>query len=235
MAGASALSLALLAGAMMARMLLHARINHLGFYQAALAGMVIAAFMVAEMPKWTGAAAAGRWLAAAGAAVALGIGCVTIALESHAALADQTVPIGTGRDRFYASVGEVDEIGPLVNWTLDYFAATPPTTAVCVLPEGEMINYLLRRRDPLDSARNEQEIVDRLALTRPDYVVFISRDLSESGLKQYGALNGPGYLVVKWLRDNGYSVATGTGGDPMVSGGTKGVLVLRKPAAAPAK
>src|SRR5262249_18626591 len=61
-----ALALVLLAGAMLARMLLSARIHHLGFYQAALAGMVVAAALVAELPRLTGAGRLGQRLAAFG-------------------------------------------------------------------------------------------------------------------------------------------------------------------------
>ena len=95
-----ALALVLSAGAMLARMPLHARIDHLGFYQAALAGMVTAAFMVAEIPRWTGVGSWGRCLATAGSMASLAIGCVMIAKMSCTAHAGQTLPIGEGRDRF---------------------------------------------------------------------------------------------------------------------------------------
>ncbi len=225
-----ALALALLASAMLARMLLHARVTHLGFYQAALAGMVIAAFLAVEIPRWTGGGP-GRCLAIAGGFIVLGWGCTTIARISHSALVDQTVPIGTGRDRFYASVGEVDPIGPLVNWVLEELKSTPPSATVCVLPEGEMINYLMRRPDPLDAARTDAQIVERLRRTRPDYVVFISRNLAETGLKQYGLPGGPGYAVLQWLDENNYGIAAKAGGDPLRTDVGKGAEILRRSSA----
>ncbi|HZQ47618.1 MAG TPA: hypothetical protein VFC07_11430, partial [Verrucomicrobiae bacterium] len=238
-----ALALAVMGAAMLARMLLRARIGHLGFYQAALAGMVIAAFLVAELPKWTGAGQAGRWLAAGGSALAIGIGCANIALESHAALADQTFAVGAGRDRFYCLPPDTDAAGKIINpstgqlvaWVVDFLRTAPPEATVCVLPEGEMINYLSRRPDPLNAARSEQEIIDRLALTQPDYVVFISRDLSETGLKEYGATGGPGYSIKRWLIENKYAPVAETGGNPLVSssepGAIPGAVILKKPAA----
>ena len=222
-----ALALTLLATAMLARMLLHARVTHLGFYQAALAGMVIAAILVVEIPRWTGGGP-GRCLAMAAGFVVLGWGCTTIARLSHVALADQTVPIGEGRDQFYASVGDVDPIGPLVNWVLAELKTTPPSVTVCVLPEGEMINYLLRRPDPLDAARTDAQIVERLRLTRPDYVVFITRNLAETGLKQYGAPGGPGYAILQWLNENNYGIVAQAGGDPLNMDAKKGAEILRR-------
>src|SRR5580658_3261335 len=57
--------LAVLAAAMLARMPLFARVYHFGFFQAALAGMLAAAIMIGEVPRWTGPGRAGRTVAAA--------------------------------------------------------------------------------------------------------------------------------------------------------------------------
>jgi len=234
-----ALALTLVAGTMLARMILRARIGHLGFYQAAPAGMVIAAFMVDELPRWTGVGMMGRRLAAAGSMLAVAIGCVAIALESHAALVDQTVAVGAGRDRFYATASDIDSSGQLVNWVVDFLKTAPPEATVCVLPEGEMINYLSRRPDPLGTARTEEQIIEKLRTAWPDYVVFISRDLSEGGIKEYGATDGPGYAVKRWLIENKYAPVAATGGNPLISSGepgvTRGAVILKKPAVAPAK
>jgi hypothetical protein len=236
-----ALALVLAAGAMLARMPLHARIDHLGFYQAALAGMVTAAFMVAEIPRWTGEGSLGRWLASAGSMVSLGIGCVMIAKMSYTAHAGQTVALGEGRDLFYCDAPDIDATGTLVKWTVDYLRTVPPRATVCVLPEGAMINYLSRRLNPVIAARNEQEGVDGLRRTPPDYVIFVPRDLAELGQTNYGQPGEPGYLLLQTLRTNNYVIAAGQGGDPLSTKGPKGVLILRhepkpppKPVPAPA-
>ncbi len=230
-----ALALALLAGAMLARMLLHARVDHLGFYQAALAGMVTAAFMAAEVPRWTGAGAGGWRLAAWGSMAALAAGCVMIAKMSYAAHAGQTVPVGSGSDRFYCDAPDIDATGSLVEWTVEYLRTTPAQATVCVLPEGGMINYLSRRTNPVIAAQGENEVVAQMRRTPPDYVVFISRDLSEHGVTRYGWPGEPGSVIVQWVRAN-YALAASQGGNPLNSSDAKGkgVVILRHvPKAAP--
>jgi hypothetical protein len=222
-----ALALVLSAGAMLARMPLHARISHLGFYQAALAGMVMAAFMVTVVPRWTGAGVWGRRVATAGSLVSLTIGCVMIAQMSWKAHADQTLAIGEGRDQFYCDAPEIDETGSLVKWAVDYLSSAPRGATVCVVPEGAMINYLSRRTNPVISARNEEGTVELMRRTPPDFVIFAPRNLVELGITQYGAPGEPGHLLLPWLQAN-YAVAAGQGDDPLNAKSLhKGILILR--------
>ena len=95
-----AMALALVAVAMLARMPLRARIHHLGFYQAALAGMVAAAFMVANVPCWMKSGGLGRFVAAAGCVIALAVGCGEIAWQSQKIHADQTQASGRAGSGF---------------------------------------------------------------------------------------------------------------------------------------
>ena len=229
-----ALALTLLAGAMLVRMPLHARIYQLGFYQAALSGMVVAAFMVSEVPRWAGREGWGTNVAALGSLAVLAAGCFAIAQMSCVALSGQTVAVGSGRDLFYADAPEIDPMGSIVEWTVQYLQTTPRTTTVCVLPEGAMLNYLLRRQNPVIAARGEPQTVALMRRTPPDYVVIISRDLAEYGITRYGATNGPGYLLLQYLRPN-YSLASGHGADPLDAKTGKGVLILKRnpPSAAP--
>jgi hypothetical protein len=228
-----ALALALAAGAMMARMLLHARIHHLGFYQAALAGMLIAAFLIAEIPRWTGKGIWGRNLAAALGAVVIGLGCVSIAGKSQAILADQTEAVGAGRDRFYSTDWQIDPTGALVNWLSETMRATPPQSTVFVFPEGSMINYLSRRASPAPAIRDEAETLARLQRAPPDYVIIVSRDFADFGVKHLGGPGEMGHSIVKWVAEN-YTVEISRGGDPFDSQGKKGAIILKRKSA-PAK
>ena len=228
-----AFALVLMAGVLLLRMALHARVTHFGFYQAALTGMAAAAFMVAEVPRWTGPGKWGRCLTLAGCIFAITFGCVVIARQSHWALADQTVPVGEGRDRFYADAEDIDATGAVVDWVVKYLKPLPPETKVCVLPEGLMINYLSRRVSPLGGARTEEQMLEQLRKAPPEYVVLISRDLREAGIKEYGAPGGPGYLLKQWLLANRYAPEAQKGGNPLIAGLAKdnGAVILRRPPA----
>jgi hypothetical protein len=126
--------------------------------------------------------------------------------------ADQTQPVAEGRDRFYAFDPEVDETGLLVNWAVGQLRALPPQATLQVLPEGVMVNYLSRRLRPLpDEYSDENSYVKQMALTPPDYVLLITRDLREHGITQFGAPGQLGEKIVPWLRQNYVMVASDQG------------------------
>jgi hypothetical protein len=217
-----ALALVLLAGAMLARMILRARIDHFGFYQAALAGMTAAAVMVSEVPRWTGAGIWGRRLAALAGLAALGMGCASIAAQSAHIRADQTQPVGEGRDRFYAFDPAVDPTGFLVNWAVERLRNDPPQATLLVLPEGVMINYLSRRERPLPDLSSDEDLyLKLLERTPPDYVILIARDLREHGVAQFGAPGNPGDKVVPWVWEN-YTL------EAAPPSGAKSAMLLRR-------
>lgn len=227
---AMALLLVLVAGTMLARMPLFPRIYHLGFFQAALAGMVLAAMMVAELPRWTGAAISGRRVATVGALAALVTGCCAIAARSAEIRGDQTQPVGSGRDLFYAFAPDIDAMGALVNWSAEQLRGIPPQATVMVLSEGLMINYLTRHKSPLptwNATVTEEFYIKQLHGAPPDYVVLISRDVAEFGTKGFGNEGSPGHEIIKWVVAN-YWLEKRTGGDPFEPRGPKGAMVLRK-------
>ena len=198
-----ALALVLLAGAMLARMALRTRINHFGFIQAAFAGMVVAALTVSEVPRWTGPGRWGRRVTLAGILALLTLGCGAIVAESARNHANQTQPVGSGRDRFYAFDPALDETGLLVNWSAERMQSVPPGATLLVLPEGVMINYLSRHERPMpEFAGNEEEYIKTLGRVRPDYVIVIWGDRRDGGIPRFGDPGQPGEKIGQWLREN---------------------------------
>ncbi|HZV35415.1 MAG TPA: hypothetical protein VFB72_12655 [Verrucomicrobiae bacterium] len=225
-----ALMLVLLAAAMLARMLLFARVFHLGFFQAALAGMVVAAVMVSELPRWTGESLAGRRAAAICALFILALGCGTIVAKSNAIRAEQTEPVGRGRDRFYSTKHTIDGTGALVNWVSERLRSAPAKAEVLVLPEGgTMINYLSRHKSPSNVVlrESEEKFVGELRRNPPEYVVLISRDLKEFGVTRYGAPGNPGFALVPWVSQN-YQSEAWVGGDPLDPNARVGAVVMHR-------
>jgi hypothetical protein len=207
-----AAALVLLAGAMLVRMALRARINHFGFIQAALAGMVVAAFLVSEVPKWTGPGRWGRRVALAGIMVMLSLGCSAIVADSAANHAAQTQPVASGADRFYAFGPKLDETGALVNWCVQQMHGAPPGATLLVLPEGVMINYLSRHPQPMpEFLGNEAGYIDQLSRVRPDYVIYIWGDQRDNGISRFGDPGFPGEKIADWLRENYLLQATQRG------------------------
>jgi hypothetical protein len=220
--------LALLAAAMLARMALFARVYHFGFFQAAVAGTLIAAVMAAEIPRWVGKGRMGVMLSAACGLFVLTLGCASIAAKSNAIRAEQTQPVGSEADRFYAFNREVNPIGPLVDWVVKRLAKDPPGTLL-VLPDGLSINFLTRRTSVMPDVGAGGPDEPRMELLRqspPDYVVLISLDLAEHGAQQYGKPGNPGYLLLKWVNQNYTPEASW--GDPFSGTSLKGARVLRR-------
>ncbi len=221
--------LLLLAAAMLARMALFARVYHFGFFQAALAGMAAAAMMVGEVPRWTGPGRAGRTMAAAGGLLVLTLACGAVAAKSIFIRSGQTQPVAAGPDRFYAFDRDIDPTGTLVDWLVKRLAAAPPAATLLVLPDGLSINFLTRHVSPLPGVGDpgaEPSLLDRLRKAPPDYVALISLDLTEHGIRHYGAPGNSGALLLPWVKQNYYAEASW--GDPFSDSRLRGAAVLRR-------
>jgi hypothetical protein len=217
-----ALALVLLAGAMLVRMALRARMNHFGFIQAAFAGMAITALIVSKVPQWAGRGLWGRRVALAGIMVMLALCCASVAADSARHHADQTQPVGSGADRFYAFNPKLDETGALVNWCVERMKSVPPQATLLVLPEGVMINYLSRHERPMpEFVDDETEYIQQLSRTRPDYVILIWGDQRENGILRFGDPGQPGAKIEQWLMKN-YVIETSQRGH------LKWAFILRK-------
>jgi hypothetical protein len=196
-----ALALILLAAAMLTRMVLRARINHFGFIQAALAGMVLTAVIVAEIPRWTGTGLLGRRIALLGFLVMLAMGSMAVVTESAGNHVLQYQPVADGADRFYAFGPAVDETGAVVQWCVERMKTAKPSDTLLVLPEGVMINYLSRHERPMpEFTDNEPEYIKQLAQVRPDYVIVIWGDQRDGGINRFGDPGQPGEKIEQWLR-----------------------------------
>ena len=230
-----ALMFTLLALTMLARMILRSRVYHLGFYQAAFAGMAVTAAAVYYLPRWTGTGAWGRWFAVSACFAVLASGGVNLAAESNRIRADLdlTEPVGEGRDFFYAVNRKYDATGALVNWAATKLRSVPAGATVCVLPGGEMINYLSRHVNPIatySDPKNEEKFLDELRRVSPDYIVWIWRDMEEYHIKRFGAPDNPGHLVRNWVMEN-YIVFDQLGDNPLADESRPGGVLMRRKSA----
>jgi hypothetical protein len=141
-----------------------------------------------------------------------------------------TEPVAFGADQFYAFAPDIEATGALVNWTVHQLQGTPPQATVMVLPEGLMVNYLSRHAAPLPTWNGtvpEDTYVEWLRAAPPDYVVLISRDLSEHTVKRFGEEGKPGSKIVNWTLAN-YQPTKKIGGDPLDPKSSKGAVILQR-------
>jgi hypothetical protein len=99
-----------------------------------------------------------------------------------------------------------------------------------------MVNYLARRASPVapffffsaaTSGGREQGIVEQLGKNPPDWVVIISRDLREYGVRRYGETIGQGKMIMQWV-DANYRFFGKVGGDPLSADQRGGVILQRR-------
>jgi hypothetical protein len=229
------LLIAILAAALMGRMLLAGRIYHYGFYQAALAGILVPAVLVGELPEVLGLGRWGRGLLTAGTLLLVGSGVVILAGRSLHSLGPKTAAVGRGRDLFYTLPPEVNPTGEVVEIISAWLAGKTAGQTLVVLPEGEMINYLARLRSPVAPFAffgatlgdgGEARVVEALKTHPPDWIVVISRDLKDYGIRSYGERPGSGRDILLWVAVH-YAVVLSVGGNPLDPRECGGVILKR--------
>ncbi len=228
--------LAVLAAALLARMILNARLYHFGFYQAALAAIMVPAVMLGEVGARLRLGRTGLVALAVGTMALFVPGVLSLCQRSNQLLAQKTVPVGDGADRFYAPATTLQPTrGDLVNVASRALSRLPRGQTAIVLPEGTMINYLARVASPVPAIYyygtatengREEKLVAELARNPPDSVIILSRDLREFGLARYGERPGGGLLILEWVAAN-YTSAGAWGGDPF-DVEQRGVVLLRR-------
>ena len=86
---------------------------------------------------------------------------------------------------------------------------TAPGPGLVVIPEGELLNYLSSRRNPIPhklylpgylTPDNEQTIVAELDHARPEAIVILDRETPEYGRRFFG--KDYGRTVAAWIRNN---------------------------------
>ena len=231
------LLLAVLALALLGRMLLNGRLHQFGFYQAALAAVLMPAVLLGELPERLGGGRWSRVAALVGCLALVGPGVVKLVAQSRDLLRLKTHVVGEGGERFMSFPPDVYPTGALVGQTAAWLreAAKGRPQTLLVLPEGEMINYLARMPSPVapfffysaaTSGGREARIVDQLQRNPPDWIVLISRDLREYGVQRYGESVEQGGQILDWAADR-YEVAATFGGDPL-DYRQRGVMILRR-------
>jgi len=224
-----------LAVAVMARMVLAPRIYHYGYYQAALAALLVPAVMIAELPVWFKAGSHGRIVAAAGTLIIVLPGIVNLATRSQHRYQSQTFAVASGRDRFYSLSPQIDPLGEIIDSVTAVLREKGEGQTLVVLPEGEFINYLARLPNSLPHAffydgaisnGRESQIVNELTHNPPYWIVIISRDLGGFGIERYGEEPGSGAEILDWVEQN-YKQVAWLGGDPL-DYRERGAILLKK-------
>lgn len=223
-----------LAGLLLLKVLLSARLRHYGFVLALPATLVLVALVTDRLPALL--VARGR----AGALLqAATLGALAVIVGGHLREAHAwyhgTPPgwstplrttVGRGADRFHAD-WRATEINAALD---DLELRLAPEDRLLVLPEGVMLNYLLRRASPTRFVNfmppelilwDEEQVIAALEASPPQVVALVHKDTREYGLdfgRDYGR------RLMAWIGTR-YEQAALYGAQPLTDG-RFGVAIL---------
>lgn len=146
-----------------------------------------------------------------------------------------TYPVGKDSDRFYTFRPDTWNIGLVINETLTAIEARISREAgFVVIPEGVMLNYLARRRNPgrwfefappYIAAMGEERMCRDLEAGRPDYVLLTERPTREHGAVYFG--NDYGFKLKAWVMEH-YSPVFVAGGKLFSYQGDFGIVIAKR-------
>jgi hypothetical protein len=213
------------------RILLNARFFHYGFVLSSVATLILIAALLDWIPRALERRGARALVFRAVALVAVAFVLAEAVRDSHRFMAAKKAVVGTGADAFRA-----DARGPFVAAAVEGLGRVDPEGTLVALPEGVMINYLLRRRSsipyltmlPSDEAQfGEDELLGSLQRRPPDAVVLVHRTTHEFGLPLFG--RDYAQRTLEWVYAR-YAVAFTVGDPPLQPDARFGLRALRRAA-----
>jgi hypothetical protein len=212
------------------KMVLNARLQGYGYALAMPAMMVFCVALTSWIPRAVEARGGNGALVRGAACGILAAAIVSHLVIMHGYFAVKTVEVGRNGDAFFA-----DARGKLVNDALDTLEARmKPGDTLAVLPEGVMLNYLLRKKAPARYINymppevlmfGEENMLSDFAARPPDWIVLAHKSTAEYGLSYFG--QDYGQRLFAWIAAHYENDASF--GDPPLQRGTRyGIRILRR-------
>ena len=233
--GAVLCAFSLLSLALLSKILLAAKIYSYGFALGLPATLLLVLFFVGYLPR-IGARLGTSTRVVERASVGLLAGGILVSVAITLQLGHtKTMAVGTGFDRFRADARG----GSLEQCRIALQPLLPPGASVAVLPEGVMLNYLLRRPSSVPYINfmpvelllfGENAIVSALRASPPDVIVLIHRETREYGYPLFGS--DYGMTIMKWVKEN-YRRSLLIGDEPLRTRGHFGIEILRRASTVP--
>ena len=226
----SRLTLMVFALALMAKIALRVRLDQYGFALAMPATAVAVAALLSWLPDRI-TARGGNWgLTRSAALGALAAPVLILLVYVGSGIGQRTEPIGAGPDSFRS-----DNRAEIVSQALAHLEAVAgPGDSLAVLPEGVMLNYLARRKNPTGFVNfmppelvlfGEAEMVRAFDKHPPEWIALAHRDTREYGVGFFG--QGYGRDLFSWVRAH-YRPVARFGDAPLVAGSGFGIELLKR-------
>jgi hypothetical protein len=185
-------SLLVFAAILLLKMILNARIIHYGFVLAMPATLLLAVAALNWIPAFIDRRGGYGGVFTAATAAMLSVTVLAYLGLQTKFISAKIWHVGTGADAFWA-----DRRGAYVNLALEEIAKrSRPDTTLAVLPEGIMINFLSKLRNPTPYPQlipgvelitfPEDRVLDSFQSHPPDLIALVHKDTSEFGFHFFG-------------------------------------------------
>jgi 4-amino-4-deoxy-L-arabinose transferase-like glycosyltransferase len=195
--------------ALLAKLGIYPRLWHYGFVLAMPAFLDAVYFLLWQLPSFLESHGAQAVYFRAAVSLGLLIGMGQLWLDSRFFYDQRTAWVGQGAERMLvfkpALLPSGVTLGRVAGWIQTH---TPPHSTLAVLPDGSMLNYLLRRDNPTGYLRwnlAESTVFGQVNMNRafmrsqPDYIVLIEFNISQFGLKPFGQDPRDGLELKQWI------------------------------------
>jgi hypothetical protein len=221
---------------MLAKILLNARIYQYGFTLALPATLIsvwaLVYFLPSLLSPWPLRARLFKYMAVA--VIAAGI---TYHLQwSQRFYRLKTFNLTEGKDAIVTYSAAMFPLAPAEKEALDVIGnLTAPGDGVVVIPEGAMINYLSRRRNPTPylnflppemSYYGESTMLGSMKATCPECIVLVRRNIKEFGETNFGATPRYGKQMLDWINQE-YVTVKLIGDEPFENDGM-GIKIMKR-------
>ncbi len=216
------------------KMILNVHVYHYGFALAMPATLLAVMALLYYVPYFIG-----KMFGNVAFIRALSVMLICIALAFHINLSRQiyklkTFALGSGGDKILTWGEQISAVGQGFKLALEKIEEfIGPNENFVVIPEGIMLNYLSRRRNPSAYTSflhgdlimfKEEQIVDALNRCSPDYVILVDRDVSEWGYRYFGL--DYAVKISSWVKSN-YAPIYIIGNQPF-SGQGFGIIIAKR-------
>jgi len=181
------------------KMLLNARVSHYGFVLAMPATLVVVVAIMEWIPQALARRGGSAMVYRAAALAVISLAAIGYVQHTRLHLGSRQAVMGEGSDSF-----RVGARGLRVRQAMEEAASLiGPDQTMAVLPEGVMLNYLLRRVNPTPYINlmppecvlfGEGRMLDAFQGDPPDLIVYVAKNTAEYGMGQFGS----GYSTRLW-------------------------------------
>ena len=215
------------------KMILNVHLYHYGFALAMPASLVMAALLLHYIPLWI-SRRGNKTVAMSFTGLFIFFTLLFyFSLTKH--FYDlKNYPVAEGRDRFLTFDSESGNHGPIVNEALRFIdGSTAENDTFIVMPDGVMLNYLARRKNPTRyfeftpnfvEAVGEENILKEISSKPPSFIILAEKDTSEHGARYFG--RDYAHNIYSWIVNN-YDKEILLGAEPLTGNGF-GIIIAKK-------